>query len=97
MKRILGAETLGYPVSGLDACANSFLRFENIKKFITDRGGVVSDTQLWGKRRLAYTIKYSQEGFYVLLKFTMKPNLNRELEANLGISEDILRHLLIRV
>jgi small subunit ribosomal protein S6 len=70
---------------------------ENIKKFITGKGGVLSDTISWGKRRLAYPIKHSMEGNYILLKFTMKPNQNRELETNLKISEDVMRHLLVKI
>lgn len=70
---------------------------ENIKKFITGKGGIISDTKPWGKRRLAYPIKHSLEGNYILLKFTMKPDQNRELETNLRISEDVLRHLLVKI
>ena len=70
---------------------------ENIKKFITGKGGVISETKSWGKRRLAYPIKQSIEGNYILFKFKMKPNQNRELETNLRISEDVLRHLLVKI
>jgi small subunit ribosomal protein S6 len=70
---------------------------ENVKKFITGKGGVISDTKSWGKRRLAYPIKHSTEGNYILFKFTMKPNQNRELETNLRISEEVLRHLLVKL
>lgn len=70
---------------------------DNIKKFISGKGGIISDTQPWGKRRLAYPIKHFIEGTYVLLKFTMKPNQNRELETSLRISENVLRHLLVKI
>ena len=70
---------------------------ESVKKFITGKGGVITDTKSWGKRRLAYPIKHSNEGNYLLFKFTMKPNLNRELETSLRISEDVLRHLLVKI
>ncbi|MGP8079845.1 MAG: 30S ribosomal protein S6 [Dehalococcoidales bacterium] len=70
---------------------------ENVKKYITGKTGVISDTKSWGKRRLAYPIKHFNEGNYILFKFTMKPNLNRELETSLRISEDVLRHLLVKI
>jgi small subunit ribosomal protein S6 len=70
---------------------------ENVKKFITVKGGVISETKSWGKRRLAYPIKHAIEGNYILLKFTMKPDQNRELETSLRISEDVLRHLLVKL
>ncbi|MBN1644371.1 MAG: 30S ribosomal protein S6, partial [Dehalococcoidales bacterium] len=70
---------------------------DNVKKFITGKGGDITDTKPWGKRRLAYSIKHSMEGNYILIKFKMKPNFNRELETSLRISEDVLRHLLVKV
>jgi len=69
---------------------------DNIKRFITARGGVVSDVQQWGKRKLAYPIKHHIEGNYVLTQFKMKPESGKELEANLRISEEVLRHLLVK-
>jgi small subunit ribosomal protein S6 len=70
---------------------------ENVKKFVAGKGGTVNDVQKWGKRRLAYPIKHSNEGFYYLFKFRAKPGQNRELETNLRISEDVLRHLLVKI
>ncbi len=69
----------------------------NISQFITDRGGAVSEIQRWGKRKLAYPIKRYQEGIYVLGRVKMRPATGREIEANLRISEDVLRHLLVKV
>ena len=70
---------------------------DNVSQFITGRGGVISDIERWGKRRLAYPIKHFVEGSYVLFRFKLKSALGKELEANLQISEDVLRHLLIKL
>ena len=70
---------------------------ENIGRFITGKGGVVSEVERWGKRRLAYPIKQYEEGHYVLTRFQMKPEYNKELETSLRISEDVIRHLLIKL
>jgi small subunit ribosomal protein S6 len=72
-------------------------RVTGISAFITAREGVVDAVDKWGKRRLAYPIKHFQDGNYILTKFKMSPSRSKELEANLRISEDIVRHLLIRV
>ena len=69
---------------------------DSIGQFITGKGGVVSEVERWGKRRLAYPIKHFTAGNYILTRFRIKPEHNRELETNLRISEDIIRHLLIR-
>ena len=70
---------------------------DNINQLITGLGGEVSDVEQWGKRKLAYPIKGLAEGNYVLIHFKMEPSRNRELEAKLKISEDVARHLLVRL
>ncbi len=70
---------------------------DNVSRFITERGGIISDTERWGKRKLAYPIRHFGEGSYVLTRFKLEPAFGKELEANLRISEEILRHLLIRM
>jgi len=70
---------------------------DNITQFITGKGGVISDVEQWGKRKLAYPIKHFMEGNYVLAQFKLKPKLTKELTANLQISEEVLRHLLINL
>ena len=70
---------------------------ENVSQFITGKGGIISDVERWGKRRLAYPIEHFVEGSYVLSRFKLKPALGKELEANLRISEEILRHLLLKL
>jgi len=70
---------------------------DNISQFITGKGGVVSNVERWGKRKLAYSIGHFVEGNYVLTQFKLKPALSKELEASLQISEEVPRHLLIRI
>lgn len=70
---------------------------ENISQFIAQKGGTISEVDRWGRRKLAYPIKRFMEGYYVLTQFKMEPTLSKELEARLQISEEILRHLLIKL
>jgi len=70
---------------------------DNISQFVTGKGGTISDIERWGKRKLAYPISRFMEGSYVLIRFKLKPALGRELKTNLQISEEVLRHLLIRL
>lgn len=70
---------------------------DKISKFITENGGTISDTERWGKRKLAYPIKHCMEGNYVLTRFQLKPTSCKEFESKLQVSEEILRHLLINL
>ena len=72
-------------------------RVNNISQYITDNGGAVSEIERWGKRRLAYPINHYIEGSYVLTRFRLRPVFGKELTANLRISDEVLRHLLIRL
>jgi small subunit ribosomal protein S6 len=70
---------------------------ESVSQYVTGRDGVVSEVERWGKRPLSYPIKRFAEGHYVLTRFQMKPEYNRELETNLKISDNVIRHLLIKL
>ena len=70
---------------------------DKISQFIIERGGAITEVNQWGRRKLAYPIRDFMEGNYVLTQFKMEPRLTAELEASLGISEGILRHLLVRL
>ncbi len=63
---------------------------------ITKLGGTVTETNQWGKRRLAYPIKKQAEGNYVLEKVQIKQTALKELDASLKMSEDVLRYLFVR-
>ena len=70
---------------------------DKVSQFITERGGNISQVERWGKRRLAYPIQHFMEGNYVLSRFKLKPTVSKELQANLQISEEVLRYLLIKL
>ena len=69
-----------------------------IEKFngvITANGGMIENVDEWGKRRLAYTIDYKTEGYYVLMSFTSGPEFPKELDRILGITEGIMRSMIV--
>ena len=70
---------------------------DDISRFVSGKGGTVANVERWGKKKLAYPIKHFLEGNYVLAQLKLKPTLGKELEANLRISENVLRHLLVKV
>jgi small subunit ribosomal protein S6 len=67
-----------------------------LSEVVNKVGGSVDEVNQWGRRKLAYPIKRFTEGNYLLTKVKMKPDVTKELEANLRLSGKILRHLLIR-
>lgn len=69
---------------------------ERLSQNITTRGGEVVDVNHWGRRRLAYPIRRHLEGNYVVSQVKLDPEQVPELESNLRISEEVIRHLIVR-
>ena len=69
---------------------------KRVNTLIERSGGAVERTNLWGKRKLAYEVKHQKEGSYVLQDFQFEPSRVPELEAALKITEEVLRHLIVR-
>jgi small subunit ribosomal protein S6 len=59
--------------------------------------GIVDNVDEWGKRRLAYEINHISEGYYFLFTFTANPELPKELDRILRISDDVIRHLIVKI
>ena len=49
---------------------------------------------VWGRRKLAYTIRKQREGQYVLMDTVMSPAFSAELERNIRYLEPVLRYLV---
>ena len=58
--------------------------------------GEVTEVNEWGKRRLAYPINDMNEGYYVLVNFSAPAEFPAELERVFGITEGILRSIVIK-
>ncbi len=58
--------------------------------------GEITQVNDWGKRRLAYPINDKPEGYYVLINFRSESSLPLELERVYGITEGIVRFIVIR-
>lgn len=69
----------------------------SITKIIRDSGGDVTKTEFCGLRSFAYPIKKSRKGHYVLLNVECEGKVMFEVERQLRINEDVVRHLSVRV
>jgi small subunit ribosomal protein S6 len=71
----------------------------NLDKFldvIRTGGGTIDNVDIWGRRRLAYEIDKKSEGIYAVVDMHAEPDLAKELDRQLGLSESIMRTKLIR-
>jgi small subunit ribosomal protein S6 len=70
---------------------------ERVKGWIAEAGGSIDKIDMWGKRRMAYSIRKQREGNYVLFNLTLPPATTSGLEQNLRYTETIMRHMLTLV
>ena len=69
---------------------------ERVTSAVSSRGGEVAEVAPWGRRKLAYAINRHLEGNYVVTQIRLDPARAHELESGFAISDDVIRHLLIR-
>jgi len=69
---------------------------ENYKKILTKSGGKLFHEYVWGRRRLAYEISGNDFGVYHAWYFTGTGKTIDELQRQIGYSDDVLRHQIIK-
>ena len=67
---------------------------ETVKGIIA-ASGEVAETDIWGRKKLAYPIQKKTEGYYVVMQFTATPDLPKELDRRLRISDNVMRHIIV--
>ena len=67
------------------------------KKILTDGGATVVKDEPWGKRRLAFPILRKREAHYHYWQVQAEPAAVAEAERRMGLSDQVLRHLAVRV
>jgi small subunit ribosomal protein S6 len=70
---------------------------ELVTKIVDDAKGKVVKTETWGLRSLAYRIAKNRKAHYVMLEIDAPAGVVAEIERQLGINEDIIRFMTIRV
>jgi small subunit ribosomal protein S6 len=70
---------------------------EQLRTQLTAAGATVDKIEKWGKRRLAYRVDKYREGNYVLFQFSSGPEVVKELERRLRVSDSVLKFLTVRI
>jgi small subunit ribosomal protein S6 len=70
---------------------------EEVKKFIQDGGGIIEKHEEPGKKKLAYQIKKSRMGYYVVDTFSAPSDKINEVEHRIRTTPSIIRHLIVNL
>jgi small subunit ribosomal protein S6 len=68
-----------------------------VRSAIEAKGGRVASTDVWGRRRLAYEIDHKHEGYYVVYQVVAGGGALDDLERQLRLADEVVRHKLIRL
>jgi small subunit ribosomal protein S6 len=91
------AYELGFIIPSNVAESDTQAVIDTVRGWIESSDGSVTNVDYWGRRRLAYPIEEFQEGYYVFLRMSYSPQHIPELERNLKLSEQVIRHLVVRL
>ncbi len=64
---------------------------DRMSQRITDQGGSIEAVDLWGKKRMTFTVKKYREGIFVHTRFAMDPRNVEEIRRAAALTEDVLR------
>ena len=70
---------------------------EQIQHVITNGKGTVDKTDKWGVRKLAYRVSKYNEGIYVLLQFSSSPELVKEIERRMRVTDMVIKFITVRI
>ena len=64
---------------------------------VTNGGGTVKQSEKWGRRKLAYTVRKFNDGNYVLLTVEAGGPVVLELERRLRVTEQVIKFITVRI
>jgi small subunit ribosomal protein S6 len=70
---------------------------ERMQSAVRDNGGKILRIDTMGQRKLAYPIAKYTEGRYMILQAEMDQTVIHQVERLIALSDDIIRHLLVRM
>jgi small subunit ribosomal protein S6 len=72
-------------------------RTDGIVDFVKSKGGTTGRIDRWGRRTFAYEMKKRTEGYYLFVDVTGEPAVLADLDRMLTLSDDVIRHRVIRL
>ena len=70
---------------------------EQYKSYLTEHGVTDVSVERRGVRKLAYTVKKHAQADFTFMQFAAEPEVLTEMDRQLGLDENVLRHLFVRI
>ncbi len=66
-----------------------------VHKLIEDKGGKITFSEAWGKKKFAYPINHFNHGYYSLVEFDLEGKILQEINDIMRMDSEILRHNIV--
>ncbi len=70
---------------------------DHYKSVVAENGGEIGKVEYWGLKSIAFRLKKNRKAHYTLMNITAPPPAIAEMERQMRLNEDVLRHLTLRV
>lgn len=70
---------------------------DHYKSVVAENGGEIAKVEYWGLKSIAFRLKKNRKAHYTLMNISAPPPAIAEMERQMRLNEDVLRHLTIRV
>jgi small subunit ribosomal protein S6 len=70
---------------------------QRVADVVERENGRLVKFEAWGRRKLAYEVNKQRKGVYVYVKYLGKGGLVQELERNLRLADDVVKHMTVQV
>ena len=68
---------------------------DKYEKYLKSNGSKIVAKEIWGLKKLAYTIQNKNSGFYNLIEYTAPADVVSSLEVEFSRDETIMRYLTV--
>ena len=68
-----------------------------IKGVVTGMNGIVASYDEQGKKKLAYSVKKQNKGYYVLMDYVGSADIVSEIERNMRLDDRVLKYLTVKL
>lgn len=68
-----------------------------IKGVVSGMNGIVTSYDEQGKKKLAYSVKKQNKGYYVLMDYVGSADIVSEIERNMRLDDRVLKYLTVKL
>lgn len=72
-------------------------KLSELETYIGNSDAEVVKRDMWGKRRFAYEIEHLSEGYYSVVSFQGTPEAVAGVDRLMALTDEVVRHKIVRV